>query len=227
MKSILKWGYNLAAATPDYLNISLVNFGVIEKYQPLYGLSSESSERSCQDRWSAIEAVLPQERFSFLDIGSQLGYFTFCAAEKGAFAIGVERSPYFYRVANSIRNLQSITNAAFINMELNSETVQSLPRFDVICCLSVFHHWVLDWGESVALAQLKQLCEKAQCFVFETGQYNESSQKFAEHLKFMGEDHKNWIRQTLRSFGFSEVRDLGDFPTHLSSVPRTLFYAKR
>ena len=198
LKSILKKIYQWVMDRPHRWNLFLVNIGVIEKYQPLWGISDAKSGRDCSDRWGKIKPNLPTRPFSFLDTGSQLGYFTFSAAEYGAVAMGLERVPAFFQVAQSIRHLKKVSSATFLNMELNPESVKALPSVDVICCMSVFHHWVLDWGEEGAVQLFSDLCSKTQAIIFETGQQNEVTEAFSKHMGFMGEDHRVWIENTLK-----------------------------
>ena len=85
-KTFLKTGYHLI-----YLVHAYVPF--INKYQAIYRFGGQQSVRSCEDRWAAMDPVLDAKEGSLLDIGSNIGYFSFKAAEKGYLSFGLEAHP--------------------------------------------------------------------------------------------------------------------------------------
>lgn len=226
MKSILKAIYRFIENIHNYVLIFAAELGFIEMYQPLWGLNSKGG-RDCSDRWKVIEKELPEKHFSFLDTGCQLGFFTMSAANKGAMAFGVERVPAFFKLATAVRDLNKMYNASYFNMEVNETTVKKFPSVDVICCMSIYHHWVADWGYEGADKMFTELCAKTKSIIFETGQSNETSEEFSKHMQFMGDDPVNWCELYLKAKGFNVVKQLGEFDTHLSPVKRTLFFAKK
>lgn len=214
--------------------ISLVQYGIIAKasylgsryYQPVYGNAGSSSKRECEDRWNVMKDYLPQPPFSFLDVGCEIGYFTFKANECGAVTIGVERDRRAYDLANAIKRLRHREKTTFYNMEIDEQTSAGLPCVDVLCSLSIYHHWVREGGFEGADRIFSNLCDRTHALFFETGQPDEKI-SWAAKLTFMEPDIKAWIMQYLHSKGFEDVRCLGEFSTHKSEVPRFLFYAAK
>jgi hypothetical protein len=223
------WGlYSTLEAGARQLLYIAVRLGRIELYQPLWGrpASIGGASRSCADRWEKMRRHLPSNPFSFLDIGSQLGYFSMAATKAGGLALGMERVKAYNRLARAIQTENKIETVGFFNLEVNPKTVAMLPHFDVVCCLSVFHHWVLDWGQEGAEEILRQLCLRARRQIyFESGQPDEVTQAFAKSLNFMTAGFDEWARAFLRKNGFTRIENLGQFPTHLSDVQRTLLVA--
>lgn len=208
---------------------------IIRRYQPLYpnrksaDSSADFGDRACADRWQVIAKGLPKQSYSLLDVGSQLGFFTLSAAHDNpsGLCLGVERVWTYAAVAEALRNRAKLHNAQFVGIELNPKSVRGLPHFDVIICMSVFHHWVLDWGAEAAITQLRELFARGRIVYFETGQCEEEDQKFAAELGFMKPQSEAWIRSELTRAGFQKVEALGDFPTHLGPHKRRLYRAER
>jgi SAM-dependent methyltransferase len=194
-------------------------------YQPIYGRVSTRSKRESIIRWDAMKQYLPSDSFSFLDTGCEIGYFTFKASERGAVAIGVERKKKLYDLAMTIRSIQKMDRTAFFNMGIDINNVRSLPRVDVLCCLSIFHHWISEWGFDTADEIFSILCEKTTSVFFETGQPNESVD-WAAKVVFMEPDIDGWISKYLASKGFSKVTSLGEYSTNRGDT-RFLFFASR
>ena len=225
---IFEWFENL----PRYVLILMGKLGVVLLYQPLWRSPAvrrqqHVGERGCQDRWECIEQNLPSNHFSFLDIGSQVGYFTLSAAHKGAFAIGIERDKVYRKLAQAQAALHNLPLANFYNMELNSDSVVLLPEVDVTICLSVYHHWVREWSQEEADKIFSRLCSHTGMMFFETGQCNEKNVDWAADMSFMGADPKAWGIQYLEDKGFDRVAVIGEFPTHLSDVERYLVFATK
>lgn len=231
VKSLLRSGaksvYEFVTEIPNRLTITAGRLGMIELYQPIFGEKESSSQRLCSDRWNEMKNYLPEGQFSFMDIGSQIGYFTFQAASEGAVSFGVERNKRYCEVAQAIKSIRKMDHVAFLNIGIDDFTVKGLPNVDVLCCMSIYHHWVRESGFEVADKIFSQLCDKTKAIFFDTGQSNEIKTDWAETLSFMDPDPLVWIENYLKEKGFSTVTRLGEFPTHLSEIPRMLFYASK
>jgi len=215
----------------------IINFRLISKniyfYQPLYKLNtkflfvSNRIERECEDRWSAIESHIDGQPTSFMDIGSQFGYFVLRMAEKGYFSLGVEREDDSIWLSNQVRNLSGLSNANFVKIDITPETILGLPTVDVVSCMSIFHHWAgknhdLEYANQIMIEIAKRT--KKMLF-FDTGQSNENA-TWSEKIDFMKPSPKKWIQGYLNDLGFSQVIHLGDFDAiHISSQKRHLFLA--
>jgi SAM-dependent methyltransferase len=179
-------------------------------------------------RADAILRRLPDEPLSVIDIGCQIGYFTFALARRGGFCLGIDYARNEIMIAQALAAVHRVGNATFAQMEINAETAASLPRADVVVCLSVYHHWVRKLGRDGAEKILRNLASRASRFlVFDTGQPDETGAEWAEKLSFMRPDIDVFLRTFLQELGFSQVDNLGTFRTSISSVPRHLYLATR
>lgn len=219
--------YQVVTNLPNRFTIASGRLGMIELYQPIYGDNKSKGQRVCSDRWNVIKQYLPKQQFSFMDIGSQIGYFTFHAANAGAVSLGVERSKRYCEFAQAIKCIRKIDHVAFLNMDIDSHTVKGLPNVDVMCCMSIFHHWVREYDFEKADYIFNELCNRTKILFFDTGQVDERNTDWAGTLEFMNPEPVVWIENYLRAKGFKTVKQLGVFPTHLSDVPRMLFYAAK
>lgn len=205
---------------------------LVEQYQPIpfAGPNQRASARlrQCQDRFEAMSRVLPQRPLSVLDIGCNIGYFTFSMAQRGGFCLGIDVSRNDLMVAQALATLHQVGNVAFSELRIEPENASTLPRADVVICLSVFHHWVHRYGEETASKIMRGIADSAcRYLVFETGQPEEKSKAWASSLEFMTPDSDNWTRCFLTELGFANVALLGEFDTSVSPVPRRLYLAER
>jgi len=199
-------------------------------YQPdPFASNAIQDPRACQERYQAIDAVLADlKRPSVLDVGCNQGYFTFRFAEKGGVCLGIDNDRGELMAARARAEGHKVRNIAFLEMTLEKEAMQGLPVSDVVVCLSIFHHWVRHYRQAGAEEMLAMLAAKsAKVLVFDSGQPEESSTSWAQELSFMRPSGPVWIAEFLKSLGFSQVIEVGVFPTSLSPVPRSLFIARR
>ncbi|MBI4616140.1 MAG: hypothetical protein HY720_21165 [Planctomycetes bacterium] len=116
---------------------------------------------------------------------------------------------------------------AFAPLEVTPVSAEALPSFDVVLCLSVFHHWVKHHGEPGARRIVGPLAARTKRHsVFETGQPDEDA-AWAPNVSFMLPDPRSWIEGFLTGLGLARVRCLGAFPAAVSPVRRLLFVASR
>lgn len=118
-------------------------------------------------------------------------------------------------------------NVLFVKAMMDPEFVRTMPSFEVVNNLSVFHHWVKAYGADQAQEMMRELASKSDMMFFETGQPDEKGTKWADKLSFMGEEPQSWIERFLREIGFSQVETIGTFDTGLTDIKRTLFVAKK
>ena len=206
----------------------------IYPYQPLYGVDSrafghkKAAVRACLDRWDAFKPHLPRSG-SALDIGCQNGFFTLMMAEHGLATIGVEREGAALRVCQILALANKPLPAAFLPMEISDETVEKLPRADVVLCLSIFHNWARDLGFDRADRIMRVIAARTgSVMIFETGQSDQTDVAWAQRLAFMGDDPRAWISDYLVDLGFTSVKQIGAFAgttKHYST--RYLFVARK
>ncbi len=195
-------------------------------YQPIYGSDmDDKSVRGCEDRWKAMEPHL-SGKGALLDIGCNIGYFSFKAAEKGHSSFGVEADPIYFSTCQAIKSVHSAENAHFIKGWVDEDFLNHAPSFNTVINLSVFHHWVKNFGPEKAQDMMRTLAGKCDNIVFETGQSNELT-SWADKLSFMGDDPKKWITDFLKDIGFKKVEVIGTYLTGLSAVQRYMFFASK
>lgn len=200
----------------------------VNRYQPIYNSVNEGQvTRLCYDRWRSIEKVVPKKKGSMLDIGSNIGYFTFKFSEKGFLSHGVESDVFNIIISNSIKEKNKINNAIFSQDIVDEKFIEKMPYYFLINNLSVFHHWVKRFGQEKAIEMLKNISKNCECMFFETGQNNEKKMSWSKSLEFMGDDSRIWVRDKFKEFGFKKIEVIGQFPTGLSKVNRYLFFAKK
>ncbi len=184
-------------------------------------------ERASYGRLDAINRFLPENaQPTTLDIGCNLGFFTFNMAKRGGFSIGIDYGRNEILAAKALSIRHSVNNIAFTQMEVTPENASLLPRADMVICLSIFHHWIRKLGKAESLRIMRGLAGSAnKYFVFDTGQPNEENVEWSKCLEFMNPDINAWAEDYLKALGFSKVVNLGNHRTSLSDVPRTLFIA--
>lgn len=202
----------------------------VQLYQPIPWLGINESDRSseCVSRWQAIESEL--ESFDIpgtaMDLGSQLGYFSFMLAERGWLCQSIEATRSSYEVSKLIQVASDIRGVAFSRIHIDEKNIAKLPKVDVVVFLSLWHHLCRADGFESAKSILKQaLARTRRVMFFETGQSNEDYMGWSHSLPKMGPDEKKWIKELLIEAGSNDVRHLGEFKTHLGPVRRHLFAA--
>lgn len=228
MKKYLKAIYDLLAKTYFAAIYAVLKLAPVKLYQPVYGKKNTEATvtRECEDRWRVIQPAL-QGHGPVLDIGCNVGFFSFKAADTGRMAVGIDHDSFNILFCNAIRSATRSEYTMFANRNLDLGHLKKLPKFDTIFNFSVFHHWVKAYGASEAMEMMRVIAQKCDCLFFETGQPDEAGTKWAEKLAFMGDDPKSWIQSFLQEIGFSDVRVIGTFATGLTKVDRYMFVARK
>jgi len=217
-----------------YVATNLIRFfKLTEFYQPTYNpnniyyVRGSSYERLSNERIDVIKANIDLNEVStYLDIGSQLGYFVYKINEASSsiFVTGIEMNKISYIYSVLIGILNNSINTSFVNSELTADTVQNIPCFDVVSYLNVFHHIVHFKGFEEANKIMKILYMKTnKYFIFETGQYNEKGHYWTNDLGFMGDTPIKWVIEYLKKLGFYDVKLISKFKTHLGDQERGFF----
>ena len=206
----------------------------VEFYQPIYDPQqyfSDIAEQVCRkntsERFDFIRKNLEDADFcSYLDLGSQIGYFVFKMREwKGVYSFGMEMDRIAHNIAENIVLANQIDDVGFINGKISADNAKQLPKTDVISFLNVFHHINHFEDFQTADSIVKTLQTKCKYFIFETGQYNEKGYYWTDALSFMGESSDQWVRSYLQESGF-EIINTTSFGTHLSDNMRLFCICK-
>ena len=212
----------------DYIN-SIRKNSKVDFYQPTYNpnnfklyRSNDVIRKETDMRVNTISSCFDFGSIkSYLDIGSQFGYFVFKLAEsKNLLAHGIEMDKVLCAYSNAIIVLNDLENISLMNCKLTPETAEKLPGYDLISFLNVFHHTVHFDGFEAADKIMKILFDKCCHFVFETGQYNEKGYYWSNDLKFMGNDPDLWVAEYLVQIGYKILRT-EQYKTHLSDTTRS------
>jgi hypothetical protein len=161
--------------------------GAKELYQPLGLPEFESSWillRDCKARFNKMLKLLRERQLGadrvdrVVDIGSYYGWFVSRFVSSGYNAVGIERDRHAIHIGELVYgNLAGRVLWDDARTALSEQATQS----DVICCLSVMHHYVMGKYSTSAKEFLKLLNERTRKVLFFE----------------MGEDHEQWFARSL------------------------------
>jgi cyclopropane fatty-acyl-phospholipid synthase-like methyltransferase len=216
------------------LSFSFINLaqalGFIEFYQPTFNprnirfIKQNNYKRTSDDRVDIITKHVPMEKIeNFLDVGSQLGYFTLTLAQRYHIqALGIDQDMGAYYYSKCLKNINDKKNVRFLHDTITPQKAAALEKFDLISLLSVFHHLVKYQGFQAADRIVDELVAKCKYFIFETGQSNETDMLWSKNLSFMDKSTGKWLEKYLKSKKLIILHH-SLVPTHLSSVKRHFF----
>ena len=129
MKRHLKILYGrLIRALYQIIYWMLCNTPFFKLYQPVFGHEGDNTlTRDCEDRWAVFSEHLPKEKGSLLDIGCNIGYFSFKSAELGHRAFGIESDHFNITSCNAIKAATASDNALFMKNLIDPEFVKTMP----------------------------------------------------------------------------------------------------
>lgn len=217
-----------------YIVVNAIRFfRLVEFYQPTCNpkgyklLGQDNPKRLSEDRLQQILGAIDLSSVhSYLDIGSQLGFYVFRFSEvrPELKAHGMEKDTVAHTYAQALKSLNRAANVFFVNRKITIASARSLPSYDLITFMNVFHHIVHFDGFEAADGIMRELYMKCnKCFVFETGQFDEKGYYWSDNLSFMGDHPIGWIQDYLLKIGYDTVALIGFNGTHLSDQKRGLF----
>ena len=128
---------------------------------PWVGVRGGWRAESTKTRWKEIAPLVEAHGVrSVVDIGSSAGWFGFKLAERGVSTIAVERSLHGLRLGLYTRKKSGLDDVSFLAMEVAPSTVEQLPAADCVLLLSVWHHFVREWGFEAATGMLEAIWRK-------------------------------------------------------------------
>ena len=163
-------------------------------------------------RWELISTHLPREPGRIaVDIGCCYGFFSIKMAELGYEVVGIDLDPRYVRIARHATPEELGPHCNFMQMTLTPDNVSVVPPADVVLCMSVWHHWVFDYGIEDATEMLGSIWENTRAALFfESG---EDTDKEEFHLPFGDQDGRFWIANYLgASCPGSSVEVIGETP---------------
>lgn len=212
----------------EYLELRNVHQPIcFEEYQHFKRMHVETgriepANRECNDRWEILLKALGRgEGRTSLDIGSDVGWFTFHMAELGFESYGVEydkqKVEFCLMLTEWFERL-----AVFHQGSVDLEYAQRMPEYDVVLALSVLHwllydspegsgQYSLGMGKEMFLEFLSVICKKVRdAFVLEI--------PIHAYSKFGVKDGDELKRLLEKVGGFERVEELG-----MSDAKRPLF----
>lgn len=146
-------------STGEYLSrINISKDGISVSYQT-------GTRVDFEHRWELLRERISDTDQSVLDIGCAEGHLTARFAESGLMSIGVERQ--FHTVSAARRSNKEVPRLGFLQYEITPDSVNSLPKVDIILLLTVYHHWVREYGWEQAEEMLQSLQKKCGTLFFE------------------------------------------------------------
>jgi SAM-dependent methyltransferase len=177
--------------------------GLREIHSPTYNelpwIGVQSGRRAAASentRWERIEPLIVEHDVrSALDIGANAGFFSFMLVERGVQTIAVEESTRSVRIGLYARKRSGLSNANFLVLSVTPASVELLPSTDCVLVLSVWHHFVRDFGLEGATEILDRLWARTgKVLFFETGE-NEMPDWW--QLPEMTPDPQSWLTNYL------------------------------
>lgn len=186
-----------------------IGLGVFPAYQPIPDLNiriKSNREAGVFERWKAIRRELPESPGSVLDIGCNVGHYVIESAKLGHMAAGLDTPAFAGALSTFGKNL-GLQNVIPISCRLDPDNVKTLPVFDCIILLQVFHHLCRAYGREQGIEMVRQICAKATTrLIFETEPTYKTNELFQPYLPDMGNDAEAWVQNFFRDMGCKDVR---------------------
>lgn len=172
----------------------------------------KGGERDYEGRLRKIDHVINFSGARVLDLGCSGGFFSFSLAKKAAFVCAVDADEELQNQNRITQERLGLTNIDFLTATLTPSFLKSLPQFDVVIFLSVFHHFLAtsgtyDWNDpdlSKAYEMLEAVQALGKVLVFETGHPDEGFDWCQDIQQTLGEP-REWVRQTVFGESYTTV----------------------
>lgn len=159
---------------------------------------------SLAERFDRIGSAIPDRAGNALDLGCNLGDISALCARRGLWTVGMDRSAEYVNAArHRHRNTPGCTFTVF---DLAPRDLTRLPVFDVVLTLSVYHHWVMDYGYAAAVEMLRDATRLAgQVLIFESPSRRS---RYGEHPPDFVDNDEVTVPAYLAAFLATELGDL-------------------
>ena len=184
-----------------------------------------SQRMDLNKRWEYIARVLPPSPAWALDIGANDGDTLRRLANAGYYALGIEVMP--------IKTIEILPGTAIMNLNITSEILAGMPRFDVIFFLSVLHRIYCLQGAEAAERTLTAASLKTDILIIEgSSSHARYKGKMNQRLAFTDMDLEScidWHREFFNKStgGRFSVAHIGTNYSLKSGEPRPTFLLRR
>ena len=183
---------------------SFRNFTARSSYHPSLIASRTGRRSSSIERMETVANHIGSPGVSVLDVGCAEGLFSLGLAQRGCTVLGLEGKLSRVIQAYADAAKAKLYRIAFMNINVDNKFASSLPTFDYVLLLAVWHHMVKRNSLESATENLKILWEKCDIgLVFETGLTELSSE-----YKLQGwteKDLMDYLKKTLKPRSIIEI----------------------
>jgi SAM-dependent methyltransferase len=173
--------------------------------------------RDSRARLRLIEECVDFTGKHVCDLGCSGGFFAFEVARKAKSVTAVDANKEL--IEQNRRNARDLgySNIEFIDELATPQFVSTLPRFDVVLFLSVFHHIIINsklfpWSGSSdrkeALELIREINHRTDVLVFEMGETWESFTKWGSTLNATIDNTREWIPKHVFGTSYKSVTTL-------------------
>jgi 2-polyprenyl-3-methyl-5-hydroxy-6-metoxy-1,4-benzoquinol methylase len=191
---------------------------MIEKIKKLFfkeSLGNYQVKRKIDYNWRLIKEKILNSN-NLLDIGCDVGDYCFKSAELGLITLGIDTNYRNIEFANrqSFKATHKYQQCLFLHQNVDIEFIKKLPEFENILCLSVYHHFVRNFGEDESISIVQKLFEKSKKnFFFQiSSKDNKYKNKLNYKLNQSEEETDIYINGIFKNFSNSKIIKLGRKP---------------
>jgi len=172
------------------------------------------SLRRVDKRLRAITSHVDLKGKSILDLGCSGGYFSFRLSPTARYVLGIDADKKLVEQNQKIVVSRNFTNLEFRHATITPNLINSLPDFDVILFLSVFHHMLTaseayEWNDTRrqqdAIITMVLIREKCKILVFEMG-YPDEGYEWCTRLPVMSPNPERWIIHNIFGDRFEKIQ---------------------
>ncbi|MGB8951800.1 MAG: methyltransferase domain-containing protein [Candidatus Aminicenantales bacterium] len=172
------------------------------------------SLRRVDKRLRAITSHVDLKGKSILDLGCSGGYFSFRFSPMARYVLGIDADRKIIEQNQVIVASRNYSNLEFRHATITPNLVGSLPDFDVVLFLSVFHHMLTasdayEWNDlrrqQDAYNTMALIREKCRILVFEMG-YPDEGYEWCTRLPVMSPNPEDWIIHNIFGDRFDKIQ---------------------
>lgn len=160
---------------------------------------------SCDERFKTISAVANLNSGDrLLDIGANVGFFSFSFAKEGAIVDAIELQSESFEIGAALAKLYS-QNVCYINHPISQKLLSHLDNeYKCTLLLSVFH-WILkQCGRAEAINILRNIAQRSEIVIFEVPASHEDGMVLHNDFSSL-EKVKLFLAEALPDHSVSEI----------------------